>query len=526
MSLYVASFLPQPQLGVPYNGYIVGGVQGGATGSITFDVYTGGVGPQGSGANVAASQYLTLRGRASTRANGSNPNAPEWYYAHPRLLLRSYAETGAPMPSYNAGYASIPVSTAAVVEQDVPSTIQETVTFSDEVIASSMTTVIRADAFGVASSAGPLFGEQLSDAFSLSLQMALDARIVASDGLNIGHNVAATWIHVLRDAVALAEQSTASYDSHTTIVDHVALSANIATLVRMARSDGFNVTDAPSAWMGVALALRDSLRFSAPASASYDLRAAIIATFALRDLLRDAQRGILADNIDLTEALVARVNAFQRRLDALELQATVSRSAILHAILTDTAQFADAATEYLAIRQALVDGAQFGLTVYTGQDTYTAWVMTPATRAMRRYLNYPFNSFAMMDGRVYGAGVEGVFLLEGTDDAGAPIAAAVRTGLMDFGLRQLKRMDRAYLGYASDGTLCLRVINTSETGAKMECTYKMVQTPADAPREQRIQIGRGLQSVYWQFELVNEEGSAFELHDMTLLPMVLSRRVR
>lgn len=364
----------------------------------------------------------------------------------------------------------------------------------------------------------------VADAATLSIMNAVKS---VADSVHLGAASAATWVQVLQDAVRIAAAGGATYDSHTVIVDRVTLSANLATLVRMARADGLSIADEPSGWMKLALALHGNVSFGAQPNAIYDARASIVATFALRELLRDAQRGFLTDGIDLAESLAARVNALQQLLDSLELQATASHSAILHAVLADTTQFSDSATEYLAIRQALADGAQFGLTLYTDQDTYVAWVMTPETRAMRRYVNYPFNSFAMLDGRLHGAGPDGIFLLEGDDDAGAPIRSAVRTGLMDFGLRQLKRMDRAYLGYASDGTLCLRVINTSETGAKMECTYKMVQTTADAPREQRIQIGRGLQSVYWQFELVNDEaGSDFELHDMTLLPMALSRRVR
>jgi len=366
-------------------------------------------------------------------------------------------------------------------------------------------------------------GFDLADAATLSIVNAVKS---VADSMQLGEASTATWIHVLYDAVRLAATESAAYDAHKSLVDSVALGESLATLVRMARADTFNVADEPSGWLKIALALRDSMSFGAPLDASYDARAALVATFALRELLRDAQRGILADGVDLTEALTARINAFSQLLDSLEMQATLSHSAVLHAILTDTAQFSDTATEYLAIRKALTDGAQFGLTIYTGQDTYTAWVMTAETRAMRRYLNYPFNSFAELGGHICGAGPDGVFLLEGDDDAGTQIRAAVRTGLMDFGIRQLKRMDRAYLGYASDGTLCLRVINTSETGAKMECTYKMVQTTADAPREQRIKIGRGLESVYWQFELTNDLGSDFELHDMTLLPVVLSRRVR
>lgn len=348
-----------------------------------------------------------------------------------------------------------------------------------------------------------------------------------SAGFVVGAAPEATWVQVLLETVRLAALGVPAFDAHVTVAERLALADGLAAVVRMALADEFIAADDAAGWLGIAVALRDALRLWAPLDASYSARAALVATFALRELLRDAQRGMRVDGVDLVDALAAHVDALNRCLDALEIQAVASQGAILFALVADTAAFADARTAYYAITQALLDGAQFGLTLYNGEDAYTAWVMTTETRAMRRYLNYPFNSFAVLDGHVYGAGPDGIYLLEGGDDAGVPIRSAVRTGLLDFGTRQLKRMDRAYLGYAADGTLCLRVINTSETGTKVACTYQMVPTTAEAPREQRVQIGRGLQSVYWQFELRNDAtGDDFELHDMTLLPMVLSRRVR
>ena len=49
----------------------------------------------------------------------------------------------------------------------------------------------------------------------------------------------------------------------------------------------------------------------------------------------------------------------------------------------------------------------------------------------------------------------------------------------------------------------------------------------DVEKHTGIKIGKGMQSVYWQFELDNSaDASKFELHDMTVLPIILSRKVR
>lgn len=183
----------------------------------------------------------------------------------------------------------------------------------------------------------------------------------------------------------------------------------------------------------------------------------------------------------------------------------------------------DALTTILA---ALADSFYATMTLAIGDEVYTAWVMTPQTKAMRSYSNFPFNSFAQSNGVVFAAGPQGVYRLGGSTDAGAVISARIRSGLNDLGSRFLKRIDRAYIGYTSNGELRLRVTATGQDGTKTVYTYRMVEQPADAPRQSRVQIGRGPKSVYWAFEVCNDEtGSEFELDNMTILPMVLTGKV-
>ena len=43
--------------------------------------------------------------------------------------------------------------------------------------------------------------------------------------------------------------------------------------------------------------------------------------------------------------------------------------------------------------------------------------------------------------------------------------------------------------------------------------------------QQRVDIGRGVRGTYWELEILNENGDDFDLADLTLLPVVLDRRV-
>lgn len=213
-------------------------------------------------------------------------------------------------------------------------------------------------------------------------------------------------------------------------------------------------------------------------------------------------------------------------LDVFIASGTLTSTAQITALLSDSFVFDETADAKSQILAAINDGLYIHVTLTTGQDTYTAWVMTPETKALRSYSNWPFNSYAQLDGMALAAGPLGVYRLGGKTDAGAAIMARVRSGLLNFGSMRLKRIDRAYLGYTSSGTLCLRVCALSETGDKTEYTYKMIAQPSVAPVEGRIPVGRGPRSVYWSFEICNDAtGSDFELHDISVLPMVLTGRI-
>lgn len=335
-----------------------------------------------------------------------------------------------------------------------------------------------------------------------------------------------TWIQVLLDVLSVSDSPTATWKSLQVLMDDASFVDAVNATLQALVASNMQFASTPSGTLKLALALLDRMQVGSVPTVNVNAFAAITLAFAIQGVIADAQRGMLVATADFAGALTDYLVALVARLDAWQITAIQSSSAILHVLVADTTAFADGASDYLKIVQALLDGAQFGITLFTGQDTYVAWVMTAATRAMRRYVNYPFNSFGTLNGRLCGANANGIYWLDGDTDAGASIPALVRTGLLDFGSRQLKQMDRAYLGYTSDGTLGLKVITTSETGDKVEYTYLMTATAANAPREQRVKIGRGMRSVYWQFELVNDAtGSSFELHDVTVLPITLARRV-
>lgn len=179
--------------------------------------------------------------------------------------------------------------------------------------------------------------------------------------------------------------------------------------------------------------------------------------------------------------------------------------------------FFDSAAEQVAIGDR-VTTAVFRIVDGGFRDDGVAWVVNTESNATTRYDTYGFNSFASIGGKHYGARQDGVYLLEGTSDAGDPITSGVSFGKQDFGTQALKHMDAVYAGVSSTGTLFLKVGD-----GKNSYTYK-ARRKDDHMRTQRFDIGRGLRANYFDLQLTST-ADAFELDSVTFHVLPSSRRI-
>lgn len=212
-------------------------------------------------------------------------------------------------------------------------------------------------------------------------------------------------------------------------------------------------------------------------------------------------------------------------VESLGLSASATGLAHFFAVSTSTAALSSHASFGQILDAVIAETIAFAGGMQLVDSDGVAWVITPESKAAAQFKNYAFNSFAKVGQKYYGANNAGVCELTGNTDAGAEIAASLRTGLTHFGVTQQKHIPRAYLGYTSSGQLVLKCF-TTDGGAVHERWYELVLPPqAHAPREARVKLARGVVSRYWQFEVHNVAGDDFELDDLRVLPVILTRRV-
>ena len=170
-----------------------------------------------------------------------------------------------------------------------------------------------------------------------------------------------------------------------------------------------------------------------------------------------------------------------------------------------------------ALMSSALIGASFEPLSEQGGET---WVINTDTGASSLYESYSFNSFATIGGRMYGVRSDGLYLMEGSTDDGAPIRASLGFGSTDFDSDKLTRLEHAYIGVASTGRMFLRVILRDGTrytyAARRNDSYMAVQ---------RIDVGRGIRASYMEFELYNDAGCDFELNTVSFHAAELTRRI-
>lgn len=146
------------------------------------------------------------------------------------------------------------------------------------------------------------------------------------------------------------------------------------------------------------------------------------------------------------------------------------------------------------------------------------WAINRETGASSQYEQYGFNSFFQRADKYYGVADDGIYLLEGDTDAGAPIDALIETGRTNLGYTNEKRVRDVYLGVGSSNELYLKVDVDNQT-----YVYSM-RTSGQAVKNRPVEVGWGVKGDYWDFTLVNPDGADFNLASISFMPIPLARR--
>lgn len=238
------------------------------------------------------------------------------------------------------------------------------------------------------------------------------------------------------------------------------------------------------------------------------------------DLLASVQMAVsLATSATITPVLTPQQALKVTFLDSASIAQQLTASKFGQIVLTESAQMLGVLAAGQKVSLNLSDIITAAVIIKAGDEEMVGWIINPNLMASTALDNYDFTGFGQHKGRYYGIRPDGLYVLEGDTDDGVQIDSFVSLGNKNFNTAKQKRVPHAYIGASTDGRMVLKVIVHGQ-----EYLYA-VRNPSTDMAEQRVDIGRGLRSNYWNFELMNREGADFEIDTIKFMPIVLERRI-
>lgn len=332
-------------------------------------------------------------------------------------------------------------------------------------------------------------------------------------------------ISVIREVLTITGVHTTVHTAPSYVADAIRIIDAVTRVWVETAADTVAITTTATEIPVRVVALIDSIAISGAVDNWHEAVDLVADAIALTSLLEIAPLELVNDTVAFAALAAQWGTAVSAIVEALAITGTALAGLTLTTVIADDVDFTGSALSVLTAVDTLSDTVGFYVSFRLGDEIYRGYVLNAANKAPSEYTNFEFNSMAQLGSRTFMAGAAGLFELTGSDDAGTEIEALVRTGLLSIADGKMARVDSAYVGYASDGTMVLKATVTSFSGEKQEHWYQLKEQNAPVPREGRIKLGLGLKSVYWQFELVNVSGSTLDLDSIRLHRVVLDRRI-
>lgn len=346
----------------------------------------------------------------------------------------------------------------------------------------------------------------------------------SSDTADAVDTFAASTFTMYLEAIGLTDALTSGANTTVALTDSAALTDIIQQAINQIVAD--TAAGADTLNLSAALTLVDIANAVATQTSTYNSVMLVAELVATLEAFNGADSADIMETGVLSDAYAARVAALVALLESA--QAIDTNTTLVHVMqsATDSAEGATAITSTGSLITALLaDSALTTIRLNIGGELFTGWVLNTDTMAPSEYqfADRQFNSACKHGDTYLMAAEDGIY--EFTEDIGVEsVMTYIKTGKTDFGSDLKKRIVNSYIVYSASGNMVLKV-TTSEYGQLQTRNYKMVPpSNSETTDVRRFDLGRGIKSRYWQFELVGD-GVDCDIDEIGMLPIVLSRRI-
>jgi hypothetical protein len=221
----------------------------------------------------------------------------------------------------------------------------------------------------------------------------------------------------------------------------------------------------------------------------------------LTDAVPFAARQLVEDAAAVAGSTIDRLRARALVVDALVLaDEIVSGGAGGQALVTELVRMAGEHFDRLHARDLVNDlaAALWDEALQPGADVGQAWTAPTDGWATSRYAPFTFASLAVIDGKAYALGHDGIYALDGD---GELIEAQARTGMVDMTGGVLCHPLQSIISYELAGSAWLDVWQTHGGVQAEHHTYPLPVEPAAVLTTGRFALGRGLRGRHFQYAL-------------------------
>ena len=273
----------------------------------------------------------------------------------------------------------------------------------------------------------------------------------------------------------------------------------------------------PAASATLALTVLEGLGLLGPASVVAVYTPVFSEALQYSDSLTRFFGGELSETVGVEPDLSVLPRLIRTAAETYGLSEDAEPVLVIRVTLSETAGVDDVLTPAAIFGLLVSEGIELSAAYVAPNGNVTTWAVNSRTGGVTEYQNYNFNSFAQLGHKYLGASADGLFELNGDDDAGTDIIPTIRSGYAQFNGSRFTGFKAAYLGIRATGDLTFKLV----TGDGSSYVYAVKARDMETVK---VQLGKGLRARYFAFELVGT-GQDLDLETVELVPMVSTRRV-
>lgn len=323
------------------------------------------------------------------------------------------------------------------------------------------------------------------------------------------------WGVILNEALRFVDATNPKLTYGTSASDVVRIAEILSGGRLISATDSVGVAVVMSSAVGAQVAERLGLVEVLAPKATYGL----VSTDRVRvsdSVLRFLGGGVV-EGLGISDGITPLYYINRTLTDGVQISETVAPRLLLRVTASESVAIDDTQAIKMLFNPTVVDGVEITAAYISPNGQFTTWAVNTNKGFVSEYTNYEFNSFASIGRKYIGAASTGLYELNGDDDAGQAIVAAIKGGYFQFGGARLSSFKAIYLGVRGEGDFVLRL----ETGDGKTYNYAVT---VESLKTAKINVGKGIRSRYFSYELVST-GQDFDLESIEFLPIVANRRV-